>query len=674
MSNKRKSNSDSNYIKDLKNQLLNNMETYNDDDKDNIYWQDDNNYNISNEEEANHRIEIITNNNEYDTLEAFEEGSLLSENNIDNDMTHEIYQDDHNIDDDEDIIMDSFSSSFNILDECYKIIEIKHNKKFPDDCHSIINIYSNITKQKFCDAYLSLTAKHGMNDFASNDIMLLFSQTCPEINFPIQQSSSGNSVCSAKKYVVANINNPVLTFHACPTCNDEVFAGPIKQYLLKCSLCGSNRFTFCTNWSCKLKNYEDCMHSLRYRVPRSVVYYKPLIPLFLYLVGSQEFIDAYKFKYIKPSYTSTAYEIMDVLDGKVGKQHLQEMENDNIPLRGKYDLFINLLLSLFHDGVQVYNQVFKNCWPLLTTILNLPPSFRTRLGAGEFMSSIFGGEEMGSYAERFTHQECYISELNELYKGIEFTGPNNQTIFLRAHLIQLLYDTKALEKEIELESVGSKAGCVLCKNAQPGTRRNLLNKTVYAGIRKFLASGHFLDTMGNSTQPHPSIFYTDTEENIFLYINNNKIECNECKYISKSSKFRCVEPRQLNYKTLDPVKYATQISDMEDDEKPYIWHHWDDSDRTRVDLNKFHFSHFKSELHFIHCHLNDKSDMELITQEEFKNRGIQADLTGKPCAGVKKKTAMSELTGFNLCQNVCFDPFHCLGGICLHYIHTLKGN
>ena len=565
--------------------------------------------------------------------------------------------------DEENIMHDEFSKTFNILEECHKLIRNHFNKSFPDDADSIIDINSNTTKQEFCEKYLDFAAKHGYSESSLNDMMCLLSTTFPKINFPIQKSKSGNVVCSAKKYVALNQVNPILSYHACSTCNEEVFAGPMKEQLLKCSLCSSNRFTKCSNPMCKTKRYEDCTHSMNYRVPKLVVYYKPFIPLLIKLVSSQEFLDAFKFKYIKPS-SAPEYEFMDVLDGKVAKEHLQQMDNANIPLRFNYFIFVNLLLGLFYDGIQLY-KVFKNCWPIFIHILNLPPTFRSRLGSGMFLSSLFGGEHVGSLAETFAHEECFINELKELYNGIQFQVSSGEVIFLRAHLIQLLFYTKAYEKMLKTEAVGAKSGCFLCNNSQIGTRRNLLNKTVYADIRKFLPFLHFLDTMGNSTQPHPEIFYTNTEDEIFDYIEDNKLSA-ECKYIILSSKVKCETPRQVNIKTLNQEKYKDFISEFKNDKKPYVWFH------DRVD-GRFDFEHFKDSLHFANCHLNAKVAMRLITQEEFTNRGTYANLTGKACRGIKGNIALSELSGFDLCKNFCFDPFHCLGGVCLAYFQILKG-
>ena len=555
--------------------------------------------------------------------------------------------------------------TFNIISECSNLLEILDNKNFPDDFNSIIDETSNTTKQQFCERYLNLAGKHSINDAASNALMFLLGSTFPNINFPTNSTISGSQVCTAKKYVVRNKINPILEFHVCGACNKEVYVGE-KQLSIKCSICNSNRFTNCSHIMCRHKNYDECPHSYKNRIPKAVVYYKPLIPLILSLLEMPEFLNSFKFQYTKPFSTNADYEIMDVLDGKVAKHHLQLMENANTYLKNANPdySFLNLLLGEFFDGTQVY-KLFKNCWPLLTLILNLPPTFRSRLAAGVFMSSIYGGGELGSPAERFTHKECYLNELKALERGVLFEVNDDDTkskkkVFVRAHLIQLLYDTKAAEQEIQYQATGSIAGCVLCKSSQRGTYRSTLNKTVYADLRKYLDPNHFLRIMGNSTQPNPLIFYSDSESNIFEYLEMSKDA--ESEAIKKSMETRNINPRQLNAKSLDKDIYRSQRAEFLNVTKPYVWHHLE-----------FDFDEFKGQLHYPHCQIHPKVELDLISEKEFKTYGEEADTTGKACNGIKGSLFLSKLSYFDISKHFCYDPFHSLGGICAYYISILKG-
>ena len=56
-------------------------------------------------------------------------------------------------------------------------------------------------------------------------------------------------------------------------------------------------------------------------------------------------------------------------------------------------------------------------WPLFCTILNLPPSVRTKVGAGMFMLTAFYGK-LDSATEEFIFNDCLIAELKILYKGL----------------------------------------------------------------------------------------------------------------------------------------------------------------------------------------------------------------------------------------------------------------
>jgi hypothetical protein len=72
------------------------------------------------------------------------------------------------------------------------------------------------------------------------------------------------------------------------------------------------------------------------------------------------------------------------------KKHMSEMMTNYDSLQHKENyISINLLCSMFYDGVKTLNSKSTSFWPLFMTILNLPPSFRTTSHAGIFLNSIF---------------------------------------------------------------------------------------------------------------------------------------------------------------------------------------------------------------------------------------------------------------------------------------------
>jgi len=93
-----------------------------------------------------------------------------------------------------------------------------------------------------------------------------------------------------------------------------------------------------------------------------------------------------KFQLVKKN----PFEKVDILEGTSAEKNMNEMKMKYSNL-GNKDSYIpvNLLFSMFFDGVQIYKSKASVFWPLFITILNLPPSFRSTPHAGIFLSSIF---------------------------------------------------------------------------------------------------------------------------------------------------------------------------------------------------------------------------------------------------------------------------------------------
>ena len=43
---------------------------------------------------------------------------------------------------------------------------------------------------------------------------------------------------------------------------------------------------------------------------------------------------------------------------------------------------INIVIGQFYDGCQIYKTKHSSFWPLVVSFLNLPPSYRTKMGVG----------------------------------------------------------------------------------------------------------------------------------------------------------------------------------------------------------------------------------------------------------------------------------------------------
>ena len=93
-----------------------------------------------------------------------------------------------------------------------------------------------------------------------------------------------------------------------------------------------------------------------------------------------------KFRYVKKN----SFQTIDIIEGVSAKRNMSEMKLKYNSLQNKDSyISVNLLFSMFFDGVQIHKSKTSVFWPLFITILNLPPSFRSTPHAGIFLNSIF---------------------------------------------------------------------------------------------------------------------------------------------------------------------------------------------------------------------------------------------------------------------------------------------
>jgi hypothetical protein len=166
--------------------------------------------------------------------------------------------------------------------------------------------------------------------------------------------------------------------------------------------------------------------------------------------------------------------------------HLNQMNNIFNINQEQYEtklIKINILISQFYDGIQIFHKKFKRFWPLMITILNLPPSIRNKIGVGMFLVTMLSGCQ-GTVAENTLFDKCFVNELKLLQEGL-IVFCRNQYFFVQVRLIYHCVDTKALGKLLKVHETNSLAGCPFCVEGK-GTHRSTLNKTVYPGHRILL--------------------------------------------------------------------------------------------------------------------------------------------------------------------------------------------
>lgn len=170
---------------------------------------------------------------------------------------------------------------------------------------------------------------------------------------------------------------------------------------------------------------------------------------------------------------------------------------------------VSLLIGEYFDGAKIHNRKASNFWPLFINILSIPPHWRNKAGIGMFLIAIFKGV-YGSVAERFT-LDCIAQEIRILGGGVFFNVSENVEVFIQARVLLHSYDSKALEKVLNVMSSNSRNGCFFCTRV---ISKRLCGKQTYGGHRRFLPINHELRYFGVNNEYNccPAVWNESTKE------------------------------------------------------------------------------------------------------------------------------------------------------------------
>ena len=294
-----------------------------------------------------------------------------------------------------------------------------------------------------------------------------------------------------------------------------VYAGDNLK-LFSCPVCNEVRFRPCCRTTCKGRGRSDCDHFIKQGVADGVAYkqmfYRPLLILIADLLKTPHFITAlnYERKFHGPQENDA---FADFMDGEIAKTHLESMNSNFLDWKQKQDerrqstcVSVPLLLSEFYDGGQLFKSKVNDFWALLTQFLNLPPTYRGKLGIGMFVQAIYAGKHKA--AESFLFIDNFCEELRMLYIGVDI-NISGVTYFIQARLVLHTLDTRAAEALLSVQSTSnSRAGCPLCQGV---TGIHDGNKCVYTGNRHLLPWNHYLRFLGQSGSCCPMDFYHPTK-------------------------------------------------------------------------------------------------------------------------------------------------------------------
>jgi hypothetical protein len=465
---------------------------------------------------------------------------------------------------------------------------------------------SDISKGKWAREYYSICNKFHISKIAQREILnLMYNTWGQSTNLPIKLTKLGQSnlrrqLCDTEvsnedddvsdnnfigdrlsaPNTMSQINNYTrkasrwIKFHQCV---DDccVFVGELaNSFYCSNSDCQKPRFRPCARSTCEGRGQKsDCEHLLNDGVENKSLHYRLLIPLFVDLLNTKYFVTALNYRNDLTISGLTESYYTDILDGSVAKEHLEGM-NDNFKAwcneneANSNATPINLLLMDFYDGGQLFTWKACNFWGFFTSIVNLPPAYRGKLGISTFLTAIYGGKHLK--AERFLFVDLYCEELRALYKGFEYVGNNGQRFFIQARLILHCMDTKAQEPVLNMQSMSnSRYGCPYCRNAH-GQHNSW--KVFYSGNRQFLPIHHYLRYFGQSGACCPNGFYLPESKQWFddEGFKSHTVPVTAESLTRKNKKMEFCRPCDNDTDRHEQIKEF-----LLDDKASYIWHHRD---------------------------------------------------------------------------------------------------
>jgi hypothetical protein len=335
--------------------------------------------------------------------------------------------------------------------------------------------HSDTTKGEFCRTYLDMCVNCGMNEKAQTEMYnFILDKVVPKVNNLPQKllptSSSGNENGTAKSYV--NFKDISITFDCCEK-GDHVYSR--NDHRKECPNCATKRYFHCSRSPCSSLHYLECQCHVQYRVPQSVISYRPVTGFITRLLNTPDFFDAISFKNLDEHEDY----INECLGTPMVKRHMEEMKtnakahleamktNADEKLQDfdpeKKIISINLVAGVFYDSAMIHkhSSAMHNFSGFTFSLLNLPPNFRKQYGRGTFLPFLFTGLPQ-SDVEDFMLDHCFTQEMKMLDEGITIEA-KGKTYFVQCRIIMHWYDTKALEKMLKFQQMaGSYIACQLC--------------------------------------------------------------------------------------------------------------------------------------------------------------------------------------------------------------------
>jgi len=248
-------------------------------------------------------------------------------------------------------------------------------------------------------------------------------------------------------------------------------------------------------------------------VSRKNIYYRPIGSLLKELLLLPLFIESICFS---ANYNSISGEISDLYDGRSYKQKNDRM-NLNFEHKKKINNFdanclkVNIVINMFYDGCNLFNNANSQFHALIIQILNLHPSIRICDGIGSFLiamhnaytmdAKVSSKEDIKGTAERMMFQNFFNSELKTFEEGVLWKIKDRQ-MFIQVALLNQILDTKEICKLCKVNGQGSNGCCPICSDIN-GVYSTVLDKVIFTGHRCLLPLNNQLRLYGQSNKCCP---------------------------------------------------------------------------------------------------------------------------------------------------------------------------
>jgi len=257
--------------------------------------------------------------------------------------------------------------SFNIIPLIQAIIETK--PKIPiddgDDLQFPVLFPKKITKGKFARALNNWFIISAVPISNQLELLIVLEEHLSGVKLPIKKTKANNY-----KSTISNYNIDVsrtLKFDICSRNGCMAFVGE-KSKLKECEKCHQKRYRPCTK--CQfvfLNSANECNHGISFRKPYKTVFYRPILPLIINLINTDLFL---KFLNYEMETLAGHVEYSDVQQGSNFKKNYSQMKDkyddycadrsikykQNINEIKEEITMVNILLSQFYDGCQVYKK------------------------------------------------------------------------------------------------------------------------------------------------------------------------------------------------------------------------------------------------------------------------------------------------------------------------------